>query len=78
MAKQNYLQTPLPTVSLTMRPLIWMFANKPSIDEILKIHKRTLQIVYDVYDESYENRFKQKWRYFDTSETPVILCYWSL
>ena len=32
-----------------------MLANKSSIDKILKIHKRTLQIVYDVYDESYEN-----------------------
>ena len=32
-----------------------MFANKSSIDKILKIHKRTLQIVYDIYDESYEN-----------------------
>ena len=35
--------------------LIWMFANKSLIDKILKIHKRTLQTVYDVYDESYEN-----------------------
>ena len=32
-----------------------MFANKSLIDKILKIHKRTLQTVYDVYDESYEN-----------------------
>ena len=32
-----------------------MFANKSSIDTILKIHKRTLEIVYNVYDESYEN-----------------------
>ena len=40
-------------------PLIWMFANKSSIDKILKIHKRTLQIVYDVYDESYENLFNR-------------------
>ena len=32
-----------------------MFANKCSIDKILKIHKRTLQIVYGVYDESCEN-----------------------
>ena len=32
-----------------------MVANKSSVDKILKIHKRTLQIVYDVYDESYEN-----------------------
>ena len=36
-------------------PLIWMFANKSSVDKILKIHKRTLQIIYDVYDESSEN-----------------------
>ena len=36
-------------------PLIWMFANKSSIDKILKIHKRILQIVYGVYVESYEN-----------------------
>ena len=32
-----------------------MFSNKCSIDQILKIDKRTLQIVYGVYDESYEN-----------------------
>ena len=32
-----------------------MFANKSSIDKILKIHKRTLQIIYNVYYESYEN-----------------------
>ena len=36
-----------------------MFANKFSIDKILKIHKRTIQIVYDVYDESYENLLKR-------------------
>ena len=40
-------------------PLIWMFANKFSIDKILKIHKRTIQTVYDVYDESYENLLKR-------------------
>ena len=33
-------------------PLIWMFADRCLIDKILKIHKRTPQIVYDVYDES--------------------------
>lgn len=32
-----------------------MFSNKSSIDKILKIHKRALQIVYDVDGESYEN-----------------------
>ena len=35
--------------------LMWMFANKYSIERILKIHKRTLQIVSYVYDKSYEN-----------------------
>ena len=39
----------------TYAPLIWMFTNKCSIDMILEIHKRTLQIVYGIYDESYEN-----------------------
>ena len=38
-----------------VRPLIWMFASKSSIDKILKMHKRTRQIFYDVYNESYEN-----------------------
>ena len=32
--------------------MIWMFGNKSSIDKIFKIHKRTLQINYDVCDES--------------------------
>ena len=32
-----------------------MFANNSSLDKILKIHKRTLQIVYDFCDELYEN-----------------------
>ena len=35
--------------------MIGMFVNKYIIDKILKIHKRTLQIVYDVYEESNEN-----------------------
>ena len=53
MRKQNYVQMLLSTVSLAMCP--WYGCYKSSIDKILKIHKRTLQIVYDVYDESYEN-----------------------
>ena len=32
-----------------------MFANKSSVDKILKIHQRTFQTFYDVYDESCEN-----------------------
>ena len=40
-------------------PMIWMFGNKSSIDKIFKIYKRTLQINYDVCDESYENPFNR-------------------
>ena len=36
-------------------PLIWMFTNKYSMDKILKIHYRTLYIVYGVYNELSEN-----------------------
>ena len=32
-----------------------MFVSKSSLDKILKIHYRIAQIVYDVYNESYEN-----------------------
>ena len=40
-------------------PLIWMFANRSSVDKILKIHKRILQTVHDVCDESYGNLLSQ-------------------
>ena len=42
-------------IQFNYAPLMWMFPNKCSVDRNLKIHKRTFQIVYDVYDESYEN-----------------------
>ena len=35
-------------------PLIWMFASKTAINKILKIHYRTLQVVYSEYHKSYE------------------------
>ena len=35
-------------------PLIWMFASKTAISKILKIHYRTLQVVYCEYHKSYE------------------------
>ena len=35
-------------------PLIWMFASKTAINKILKIHYRTLQVVYREYHKSYE------------------------
>ena len=34
--------------------LIWMFTSKTAINKILKIHYRTLQVVYREYHESYE------------------------
>ena len=38
----------------TYAPLIWMFAGKSSIAKICKIHFRTLQIVYNNFDKSYQ------------------------
>ena len=35
-------------------PLTWMFAGKKLINKICKIHHRTLQVVYNEYNNSYE------------------------
>ena len=35
-------------------PLIWVFARKTLINKICKIHHRTLQVVYDGFDKSYD------------------------
>ena len=35
-------------------PLIWMFAGKVLINKICKIHHRTLQVVYNEYNKSYQ------------------------
>ena len=35
-------------------PLTWMFAGKTLINKISKIHHRTLQMVYNEYNKSYE------------------------
>ena len=52
--KAKLLANALINSQFNYAPLIWLFANKCLIDKILKIPK-TLQIVSDVYDESYEN-----------------------
>ena len=35
-------------------PLMWMFASKMTINKICKLHYRTLKVVYNEYDKSYE------------------------
>ena len=35
-------------------PLIWMFAGKTLLNKICKIHDRTLQLVYNDFDKSYD------------------------
>ena len=35
-------------------PLVWMFAGKPSINKICKIHHRTLQVIHNDYQKSYD------------------------
>ena len=34
--------------------LIWMFASKMAINKICKLHYRTIKVVYNEYDKSYE------------------------
>ena len=36
-------------------PLIWMFCNKTSNNQINKIHKRTLRLVYEMQDTNFED-----------------------
>ena len=38
-------------------PFIWMFVGKTLINKICKIHHRTLQVVYNEYNESYKELF---------------------
>ena len=35
-------------------PLIWKFAGKTLINKICKVHHRTLQVVYDYFNKSYD------------------------
>ena len=35
-------------------PLIWMFTSKNSMLKVNKIHRRTLRVVYDDYNSTYE------------------------
>ena len=37
-------------------PLIWIFCNKTSNNQINKIHKRTLRLVFEVEDANFEDR----------------------
>ena len=33
---------------------MWMFASKMAINKICKLHHRTLKVIYNEYDKSYE------------------------
>ena len=36
-------------------PLIWIFCNKTSNNQINKIHKGTLRLVYEIEDANFED-----------------------
>ena len=42
-------------IQFNYAPLIWIFASKITINKILTIHYRTLQVVYSEYHKSYED-----------------------
>ena len=43
--------------------LIWMFAGKTLINKICKIHHRTIQVVYNEYNKSYEELLQRHLHY---------------
>ena len=53
--KAKLLANAFTNSQFTYAPLMWMFAGKPSIAKICKIHFQTLQIVYNNYDKSYHD-----------------------
>ena len=51
--KARLLATAFINSQFCYAPLIWMFAGKSLISKAQKIHFRTLQMVYNTYDKSY-------------------------
>ena len=43
---------------LNYAPLIWMFASKTLMNKICKIHHRTLQVIYNNFNKSYDEHNK--------------------
>ena len=55
-------------------PLIWMFCNKTSSIPINKIHKHTLQLVYEMEDATFEDLLlKDNWWYVHESNIHALL-----
>ena len=52
--KAKILATAFINSQFNYASLIWIFASKTAINKILKIHYRTLQVVYKEYHKSYE------------------------
>ena len=51
----KYLSEPYIMSAFRYCPLIWMFCNKTSNNQINKIHKRTLRLVYEMEDANFED-----------------------
>ena len=44
-------------------PLVWVFCNRTENKSINKIHKRTLRLIYDMEDATFEDLLgRGKWR----------------
>ena len=48
-------------------PLIWMFSNKTSNNQINKIHKHSHRLVYEMQDANFDLRSKQLLKLPETS-----------
>ena len=55
MEKAKYLSEACIMSGFKYCPLIWMFCNKTSNNQINKIHKRTLRLVYEMEDANFKD-----------------------
>ena len=55
MEQAKYLSEAYTMSAFKYCPLIWMFCNKASNNQINKIHKRTLRLVYEMEDANFED-----------------------
>ena len=56
-------------------PLIWMFCNKTSNNQINKIHKRTLRLVYIMQDANFEDLLLKydSWNVYESNTHTLLI-----
>ena len=63
---------------LCYAPLIWIFAGRLLISRVQKVHFRSLKIVHNTYDTTYDELFSISSDVIYLSEAPTFSRYWRL